>query len=512
MFNCSNCGSQDFSYGGVLMQGRKKMVKMVCKNCGTNQFIGKEAYDEIDADNMLDYDDCEGIEGNKIVITCAVMGYQTNLKFLTSLEAYCFHNDASLYVIPIKYKNSESPQEANEELDSYYINSNFDFGNNFKIMGALKLNASMEHPLSGLEPLSKGKSIIFGHPQVALKTVPTDQSYPAILSTTGCVTEKLYTDTKQGLKANFNHSNSAVVLENDIEGNTHIRHLNFDGEGFYDLTNYYASNEVTEHDQMETSALITGDEHVMFQDDSVVKATYTNSDSIVNTLMPEQIIRHDVLDAYTVSHHHKHNVFTKFAKYKEGAASIKEELDTTIKFIVETTPYASISVIVSSNHNDHLLRWLNECDPEIEPWNAEIYHWFMWKMLGHTTMGESGAEYPNPFELYVKEFYPNESSTILFIGRNEPYMVQDVSVNCHGDVGTNGSRGSRRQFSSLPTKHVIGHSHSPGIEKGAYQTGTSSRMKLEYNKGPSSWDHCHCVIYPNGKRQLIFIRNGKWRA
>jgi hypothetical protein len=60
---------------------------------------------------------------------------------------------------------------------------------------------------------------------------------------------------------------------------------------------------------------------------------------------------------------------------------------------------------------------------------------------------------------------------------------------------------------------VIGHSHSPGIEGGCYQTGTSSRLVLEYSAGsPSGWMNTHCVVYANGKRALLNAVKGKWRA
>jgi hypothetical protein len=89
--------------------------------------------------------------------------------------------------------------------------------------------------------------------------------------------------------------------------------------------------------------------------------------------------------------------------------------------------------------------------------------------------------------------------------------IEGIEIGYHGDRGPNGARGSRNAFSKIGVKTVIGHSHSPGIRDGAYQTGTSSRLKLEYNSGPS-WLHTHCVIYPNGKRSLINIIDGKWRA
>lgn len=91
-------------------------------------------------------------------------------------------------------------------------------------------------------------------------------------------------------------------------------------------------------------------------------------------------------------------------------------------------------------------------------------------------------------------------------------MVHGIEVGSHGHVGPNGSRGSVKSQARIGMKSVIGHSHSPGIRDGAYQVGTSSRLNLEYVRGPSSWLHTHCVIYANGKRTLINIINGEWRA
>jgi len=42
--------------------------------------------------------------------------------------------------------------------------------------------------------------------------------------------------------------------------------------------------------------------------------------------------------------------------------------------------------------------------------------------------------------------------------------------------------------------------------------GTSSIKNLEYVSGLSRWTHTHCIIYSNGKRQLINIVEGMWNA
>jgi hypothetical protein len=42
--------------------------------------------------------------------------------------------------------------------------------------------------------------------------------------------------------------------------------------------------------------------------------------------------------------------------------------------------------------------------------------------------------------------------------------------------------------------------------------GTSSKLDVGYNTGPSSWTHSHIVTYENGKRAVITLYAGSWRA
>jgi len=57
-----------------------------------------------------------------------------------------------------------------------------------------------------------------------------------------------------------------------------------------------------------------------------------------------------------------------------------------------------------------------------------------------------------------------------------------------------------------------GHTHSTGIIDGVYTAGVHGKLDMDYNKGPSSWSHSHVITYPNGKRAIITIKDGKWRA
>ncbi len=57
---------------------------------------------------------------------------------------------------------------------------------------------------------------------------------------------------------------------------------------------------------------------------------------------------------------------------------------------------------------------------------------------------------------------------------------------------------------SSPTgRSIMGASHVPNIQKGAYQVGGTKTGRLDYNKGPSAWNHSHTVVHPNGPPQQI---------
>ena len=129
----------------------------------------------------------------------------------------------------------------------------------------------------------------------------------------------------------------------------------------------------------------------------------------------------------------------------------------------------------------------------------------------HTRITSTGLVTVDPFAEYAREYMKKWDQT-TFLPRDDSYLIEGIEVGFHGDQGPNGARGNARSFARVGVRTVVGHSHSPGIYGTCYQVGTSSRLKLEYNKGPSSWLNTHCIIYPNGKRSLVSIINGKWRC
>lgn len=506
--NCPQCSSTNLHNKGLVSRksGTSKR-RFKCKDCGTN------FYNDIHptAQNIFIAPATNPKQPRTWVISSAVSCIDANQALIKTLENYANYNNAELIIIPIKYQIFDHEEYFwDAAVEPYLLRDNLKLANGLKLLGGINVSPSLGNPLSGMEPFSKGDSVIIAHPQIMMKTIAVNHTdKPAIIHTTGCVTDKIYTSTKQGEKAVFNHSYAALVVEEDFDiDGFHVRVLNSDESGaFYDIDKFYDGDTVVINNEI--PAVVLGDEHIVHIDPAVTRATFTNDDSIVNTLRPRYIVRHDVLDFYAANHHHKYKFFTQYAKFMSKKNIVEDELHLTIKYLSETTPEWAESILISSNHNDHLCRWLEEVNPKVELWNAKLYHQLMFLMLEQTTMGYAGAEYPNPFELWTT--YTYNPSNIKFVSGYESFKVHDIELAYHGHQGVNGSRGSGPQFSKLGMKTIVGHSHSPSIFGSCYTVGHSCMSKLEYNSGPSSWGQAHCLIQPNGKRQMIFIHDGKWR-
>lgn len=106
----------------------------------------------------------------------------------------------------------------------------------------------------------------------------------------------------------------------------------------------------------------------------------------------------------------------------------------------------------------------------------------------------------------INEKYPN----YITLHRSSSYKVKEWELGQHGDMGSNGSRGSLMQFRQLNTKIVVGHYHSPGRKDGALSVGTSTKLRVGYNKGASSWLQSHVIIHTDGRAQHINFINGEF--
>jgi len=158
-------------------------------------------------------------------------------------------------------------------------------------------------------------------------------------------------------------------------------------------------------------------------------------------------------------------------------------------------------VIVRSNHDDFIDRWLKDTDwrKTVTPKNSLEYMQYSAAILS--------GQAPNGVIPYlINQKFPHFKT----LGRNDSYLVKGWELGQHGDIGSSGTRGSLLQLRKLNTKIVVGHYHAPGRKDGALSVGTSTKLRLNYNLGASSWLQSHVIIHQDGKAQHINFINGEF--
>ncbi len=451
------------------------------------------------------------------VITAAQNGTPVQPVFWNILKRIKKDREAELLVIPFRYKNPSSTwtaSQANEEwwtteVQPFLWNVTKVLNPNLMLMGDAKVIPTASDPLTGFDPLSSASSAIIGHPKIALRSIATPSNRMAkVMATTGACTVPNFTDSRLGKLGKFHHTLAAIIVE--IEGSKfYLRHLYFDKttQSVTDLNiRYY-------EDRTETAprplALIMGDTHVDFIDPAVERATF-GIGGMVDILKPRHLIFHDLLDAYSCNPHHKGNPFISYAKAISGRGDVKAEVQRACEFVRDRTEGDIVSIVVPSNHDDMLKRWIITEDWKTTGRNMKFYLSVADRMIDGTRMTEHGTQFPSPLPLVFPDFV--DMRGIRLLKEDESFVLGQVELGMHGDRGPNGSRGSIKNIRRIGIRSIIGHSHSPGIDEGCVQVGTSTRLRLEYNSGPGAWLNAHCILHEGGKRQLVIIVDGNWRG
>jgi hypothetical protein len=467
------------------------------------------------------------LEAKRYLITSAQNATPIEPLFFAALERAAKHLRAELVVIPFRYKNPTSvfptgdqrsqwwgvsPEEerrgVKNPLRPYLFNTRKKLCEHLVLAADIKMQPTAVSPLTGFEALTGGESCIIGHPKMQFKVVPAPSGrMPKILSTTGACTRKNYTDTKAGKLGAFHHFLGAVLVE--IEGKRfHLRQLNADREtgAFIDLDREYTPRSVRKAPR--ALGLVLGDWHARFTCPKVDAATF-GPGGIVETLNPRELVWHDTFDGYAINHHHAGDPFLAAAKSAAKLGDPEAEVRHAVQSVVERTK-GRRSVIVASNHDDFLARWIKATD-----WRTtgakRFYLETAIAMLeraiksGMTGEGFRGAD---PFVYWANRL--KGKAPIKCLSADESHKIGGVEVGSHGHNGPNGVPGTMKNMARVGARMTTGHRHAPGIEEGHYGVGTSSPLRLEYVRGPGSWLNTHSPIYANGKRALITIVDGSW--
>lgn len=426
-------------------------------------------------------------------------------QFLKNIEAYAEFIEAEIHIICGKYKNPTSLEASKREekkdknknywdakLFPYLSANRQNIHKYLTILGDLKISPTASTPLSGLNGVTALESCILGHPRVHLKSLPVLDGYPnKLLVSTGAITLPNYTDTKAGKKGDFHHALGFVIVELDGE-DFHIRQVQCNSEGmFYDLI-YKVEDGKTSISNDTYPAIVLGDIHYGDHSPEDLKLSL----GMARTFKAENVVLHDIFDGKSTNHHEINNPFRQLENEQTGRGDLKKEIENIISFVQENEDLNF--VVVRSNHDDFLDRWLINSDWRKQPNRAEFL-----RLAGILASGNA-----------VKGAIPHEldanCSNVVTLGINDSYRVCGWELGIHGHLGANGSRGGIIQYKGLNTKTITGHVHTPQREDGSLSVGMLTNFRLGYNNSLSSWMRGNAIVYPTGKASHIHITNNKY--
>jgi hypothetical protein len=467
-------------------------------------------------------------KGQRIyVLTYAQNNTRVHVQFWRNLKAYCEHRGAELKVARGCYNlaaygaGAVKPGQAKGDrgdrgelwfdpaITPYVCDDPAKHGScRWRLAPDLLWCAEMQieptavRPLSGLESYAGESSGIFPHTKIALESLP-GAGKAKFNFTTGACTQRNYIQKKAGIKAEFHHAYGALVVEVDANGDWWARHLNATNDGsFYDLGLRVRAGRVTSGHRPE--AINWGDVHAS-EIDADVRDLNWREGGILDTLRPRFQFMHDVHSFRSRSHHEEKSYGARLVKLGRPLDSVEGELQMTLDLLNDARRKFCQTIIVSSNHDRHGERWLDESDYKRDLPNAEF---FLEAQLARTRALKAGR----PWDFLAWALRDRWGCPDRFLAHDEPFVIcsPDHPVQCgwHGDEGANGARGTTQNLLRVSIRINKGHDHSLTIRDGVTSAGACAR-KFSYEHGPSSHSVSHILTYKSGKRAGLTMRAGK---
>jgi hypothetical protein len=358
-------------------------------------------------------------------------------------------------------------------------------------------------PATSLEVFGQSETVIIGSPkQRRVPVANSNMKLARVIQATGAITKPSYVPRdgipkRRDTLAHQQHRMGGVIVEIVDSKLYHFRHFEMSKDGsFNDLfVNYSAEGAKF----IGCAAIVQGDKHVGDTDPKVNKAV----DEMCTEGKPKYRVEHDFFNGKSISHHAMDNQVERAKMAARNEISFSTELSITAEELkrVRKLKTAETHVIVESNHNDWVMQYLNR--GRFDDANRLIA----------AKLQVFAMEGSHPLKAAMENLFSvSVGKDIRWLGIDEDFRIAGVEHGAHGHLGANGKRnpGVKGMFKAYG-KVTFGHGHHGEIWHDAMMVGTSTFLKVGYNKGASSWDNCQGIQYADGTRQLIGVINGDWR-
>ena len=378
--------------------------------------------------------------------------------------------------------------------------------------GEQNILPTASNPLRSMEDYNGRASNIVPHAKMEMASVAAMRDETTKFNyTTGCITQRNYIQKRAGIVAERGHTYGAVIVEVDHNGSWWVRQLIVgDDDAIYDMDRRIQAGEVTEENA--ALAINWGDVHCAEMDLWVAELCWGETNSMIDALSPRYQFMHDLFSMRSRSHHELKNFHETYRKHAEQIDTVEDEVAETVALLDMAKRDFCETVVVPSNHHDHLIKWLNDADHKWDPINAKYYCWLQYHVLAAMDEGD------NDFDLL--EFALTEQGCdeeVRFLGKEESFVIakeHDGGIECglHGHQGPDGSRGTTNNLRKMGRKINKGHDHRATISGSVYSAGACTVNGFNFMSGPTSHSVSHIVTYENGTRAIVTMWDGKYQA
>ena len=417
----------------------------------------------------------------RFIITTAVTGCRAHSGFVKALENYCSKRSAHVLLTMASdpTHNKFAPGANYGTVDSQLAKSkhistvSHDVPLNSNIsISTIKVAAKQIDPATSMCRIAAvAGSFIFASPKQRLKMVPQQNgAFPKCVMTSGAITYADYTTDnymsgRTAWIASHDHTIGAIIVEIQDNEVFHFRQIQAAIDGsFIDLGIQYNTNGTTT--KVKPEAFVLGDWHAG-STSPTAKAAWKE---VIKELGVKQLIMHDLFDGSSINHHERHNVIAQHKTAHSDLNSLKSEIEFLAKDLDELTSWVDKVIVVKSNHDDFLNRYLQS-------------GWYVKDPTNHRYALELAIAYMDggdPLEFAMAQETLKRPNKINWLAMDESYKIADIELGVHGHRGSNGARGSIQSMELGYGRSVSGHSHTPGILRDAWAVGTSTHLKLGY--------------------------------
>ena len=445
----------------------------------------------------------------RLIVTSVEPDAAVHQGFWSNLQAYAAALGAEIAVV--RTGSVATRRDLAADYQRYVTSEAIEAGALLDVAADEAPPARLARPLEVMRHRNSARWTVVPHGAIQFETLPRLRADGLrVQMTTGSMSVPASNVTARGREL------GAVIAEVTARGGVHCRHLLAPAEGdgtFHDLDLQVSHGTV--RSGVRAEALTFGDIHRAHLDPAVAAATWGigarpgAAEPLVDRLRPQHLVFHDVCDFEARNAHDARDHHKRFAQMAAGAGDVRAELAQAAGFLADTRRPWATSVVVGSNHDDALVRWLREADFREDPSNALFFLETSLKLHRWLADGRNSDGF---FEQTLRDLDGDRLAGVRFLRTGENLRLAGVEASIHGHLGADGRPGDVRFFERLNIRATLGHTHRPLARDGIYCAGVCS-MDLAYARGPiTAWAIGHVATYPNGSRQHLLFEGGAFHA